>query len=183
MDRDAAWDLLCEYTKSDGLRRHGLAVEAIMRRFARRHGENEDTWGVAGLIHDFDYEAHGERHPMDGEPILRERGYPEDVIVAVQGHGNHTGVARESLMAKVLFSVDELAGLVTAVALVRPSKSVNDLEPKSVRKKMKDKAFARSVSRDDIAQGVEELGVDLSEHIAEVITAMRTVADELGLAG
>ncbi len=183
MDRNAAWDLLCEYTKSEGLRTHGLAVEAIMRRFARKHGGDEDTWSVTGLIHDFDYEKHGERHPMAGEPILRERGYPEDVIVAIQGHGNHTGVARDSLMAKVLFSVDELAGFVTAVALVRPSESVNDLEPKSVRKKLKDKAFARSVSREDIVQGAEELGVDLNEHITEVIDAMRGVAEELGLGG
>jgi predicted hydrolase (HD superfamily) len=138
---------------------------------------------MVGLIHDFDYEVHGERHPMDGEPILRERGLSEDSIKAIQGHGNHTGVARETLMAKTLFAVDELAGFVTAVALVRPSKSVMDLEPKSVRKKMKDKAFARSVSRDDIAQGVEELSVELNDHIAEVIEAMRGVASELGLAG
>ena len=183
MDRDAAWDLLCEYTKGDGLRKHGLAVEAVMRHFARKHDEDEDAWGIVGLIHDFDYEVHGERHPMDGEPILRERGLSEDAIVAIQGHGNHTGVARESLMAKVLYSVDELAGFVTAVALVRPSKSVHDLEPRSVRKKMKDKGFARSVSREDIRQGAEELGVDLNDHIADVIDAMRGVAGELGLAG
>ncbi|MCH8850976.1 MAG: HD domain-containing protein [Chloroflexi bacterium] len=183
MDRDAAWELLCEYTKSEGLRKHGLAVEAVMRRFAAKHGEDEAAWGMAGLVHDFDYEVHGDRHPMDGEPILRERGVSEEIITAVQGHGNHTGVPRESLMAKVLFAVDELAGLVTAVALVRPSKSIHDVEPRSVRKKMKDKAFARTVSREDIAQGAEELGADLNEHIAEVIAAMRTVADELGLAG
>ncbi len=183
MERDAAWELLCEYTKGEGLRKHGLAVEAVMRAFARKHGEDEAAWGVAGLIHDFDYEVHGERHPMDGEPILRERGVADEIIVAIQGHGNHTGVPRESLMAKVLFAVDELAGLVTAVALVRPSKSIHDLEPRSVRKKMKDKAFARKVSREDVVQGAEELDVDLNEHIAEVIAAMRTVADEIGLAG
>ncbi len=183
MERDAAWDLLCEYTKGDGLRKHGLAVEAVMRLFAHKHGGDEDAWGIVGLIHDFDYEVHGDRHPMDGEPILRERGLSEDAIVAIQGHGNHSGVARDSLMAKVLFSVDELAGFVTAVALVRPGKSVLDLEPRSVRKKLKDKGFARSVSRDDINQGVEELGVDLNEHISDVIDAMRGVAGELGLAG
>lgn len=183
MDRDHAWDLLCEYTKSDGLRKHGLAVEAVMRHFARKYGEDEDQWGVVGLIHDFDYEVHGDRHPIDGEPILREHGLDEDAILAIQGHGNHTGVPRESLMAKTLFAVDELAGFVTAVALVRPSKSVHDVEPKSVRKKMKDRAFARSVSREDMTQGAEELGVELNDLIGETIEAMRGIADDLGLGG
>jgi len=184
MNRDEAWDLLCEYTKSDNLRKHGLAVEAVMRQQARKHGEDEEAWAVVGLIHDFDYEAHGDRHPQAGEPILRERGLSEEQIVAVQGHGNHTGVVpRETPMAKTLFAVDELAGFVTAVALVRPSKSIADVEPKSVRKKMKDKAFARSVSRDDIVQGAEELGVDLNDLIAETIEAMQGIADDLGLAG
>jgi predicted hydrolase (HD superfamily) len=183
MDRDAAWDLLCEYTKGDGLRKHGLAVEAVMRHFARKHGEDEDAWGVVGLIHDFDYEVHGDRHPQAGEPILRERGLADEQVIAIQGHGNHTGVPRETPMAKTLFAVDELAGFITAVALVRPSKSVLDVEPKSVRKKMKDKAFARSVSRDDITQGAEELGVELNDLIAETIAAMRPIAADLGLAG
>ena len=183
MERQAAWDLLCEYTQGEGLRKHGLAVEAVMRHFARKHGEDEDAWGIVGLIHDFDYERHGEEHPQKGEPILRERGYPDAVVRAIQGHGNHTGVPRDTLMAQVLYAVDELTGFITAVALVRPNKSLAEVEPRSVRKKMKDKAFARSVNRDDIIEGAAELGVDLDEHIAEVTAAMRPVAAELGLGG
>jgi putative nucleotidyltransferase with HDIG domain len=185
MDRQAAWDLLCEYTKGEGLRKHGLAVEAVMRHFARKHGEDEEAWGIVGLLHDFDYEQHPneEQHPAEGAKILRERGYPEEVVRAILGHADYTGVPRDTLMAKVLYAVDELAGFVTAVALVRPNKSVHEVEPASVRKKMKDKAFARSVSRDDITKGAEELGVDLDGHIAEVIEAMRAAAAELGLAG
>ena len=185
MDRQAAWDLLCEYTKGDGLRKHGLAVEAVMRHFARKRGEDEEQWGVAGLLHDFDYEAHPneQQHPSEGAVILRERGYPEEIVLAILGHADYTGVPRDTLMAKTLYAVDELAGFVTAVALVRPNKSVHEVEPRSVRKKMKDKAFARSVNRDDIVKGAEELGVDMNEHIGEVIEAMRGVAGELGLEG
>ncbi len=183
MDRDAAWELLCEYTKGEGLRKHGLAVEAVMRHFARMHGEDEETWGIVGLLHDFDYEAQPDTHPDAGAPILRERGYPEDIVRAILGHSNETGVPRDTLMAKTLYAVDELAGFVTAVALVRPSKSVMDVEPRSVRKKLKDKAFARAVNRDDITQGAGELGVELDGHIGEVIAAMRGVASELGLGG
>jgi putative nucleotidyltransferase with HDIG domain len=185
MNRAQAWDLLCEFTASDSLRKHGLAVEAAMRHIARRQGEDEEKWGVVGLIHDFDYEQHPTlaEHPLVGAAILRERGWPEEITRAVLSHGDHTGVSRESPMEKTLFAVDELTGLITAVALVRPSKSILDVEPSSVRKKMRDKAFARSVSREDIVKGAEELGVDLSTHIGEVISAMQSVADELGLRG
>ncbi len=185
MDRHAAWELLCEYTKGEGLRKHGLAVEAVMRHFARRHGEDEETWGIVGLLHDFDYEQHPTeaQHPSEGAKVLRERGYPEEVVRAILGHADYTGVPRDTLMAKVLYAVDELTGFVTAVALVRPNKSIHEVEPRSVRKKMKDKAFARSVNREDITKGAQELGVDLDGHVAEVISAMRPVAGELGLAG
>jgi putative nucleotidyltransferase with HDIG domain len=185
MNRDEAWDLLCEFTQSDSLRKHGLAVEAAMRRLARQRGEDEEKWGIVGLVHDFDYEQHPslDEHPFVGVAILRERGWPEEITRAVLAHGNHTGVTRETPMEKTLFAVDELTGLITAVALVRPSKSILDVEPSSVRKKMKDKAFARSVNREDIVQGAEELDVDLNSHIDEVIKAMQSVADELGLRG
>jgi len=185
MNRAEAWDLLCEFTESDSLRKHALAVEAAMRHFAQQHGEDAEMWGTAGLLHDFDYEQHPtlEEHPFVGATILRERGWPEEIARAVLSHGDHTGVSRDSLMEKTLFAVDELTGLVTAVALVRPSKSIFDVEPSSVRKKMKDKAFARSVNRQDIVKGADELGVDLNAHIGEVIKAMQFVADELGLRG
>ena len=185
MNRDDAWQLLCEYTQTEGLRKHGLAVEAVMRHFARKHGEDEETWGITGLLHDFDYERWptAEGHPFEGNKILAERGYPEDVRTAIMGHADYTGVPRESLMAKLLFSVDELTGFVTAVALVRPNKSILEVEPASVRKKMKDKAFARQVNRDDITNGAAELGVDLEAHIAEVIEALKPHADALGLRG
>jgi putative nucleotidyltransferase with HDIG domain len=185
MNRADAWELLCEFTESDSLRKHALAVEAAMRHFARQHGEDEEKWGIVGLLHDFDYEQHPtlDEHPFVGAAILRERGWPEEIARAVLSHGDHTGVSRESLMEKTVFAVDELTGLITAVALVRPSKSIFDVEPSSVRKKMKDKAFARSVNRDDIIKGAEELGVDLNVHIGEVIKAMQSVADELGLRG
>jgi putative nucleotidyltransferase with HDIG domain len=185
MNRAEAWDLLCEFTKSDSLRKHALAVEAAMRHFARQHGEDEEKWGIVGLLHDFDYEQHPtlDEHPFVGAAILRERGWPEDVARAVLCHGDHTGIIRESPMEKTLFAVDELTGLITAVALVRPSKSIFDVEPSSVRKKMKDKAFARSVNRDDIIKGAAELDVDLNTHIGEVIKAMQSVAVELGLRG
>lgn len=185
MNRQEAWDLLCEFTKSEGLRKHGLAVEAAMRHFARKHGEDEEKWGVVGLLHDFDYEMHPtlDKHPAEGAKILRERGVPEEIVRAVLSHADHTGVERVSAMEKTLFAVDELSGFVTAVALVRPNKSVFEVEPSSVRKKMKDKAFARSVNRDDIVKGAEELGVELNAHIGEVIEALQSVADELGLRG
>jgi putative nucleotidyltransferase with HDIG domain len=185
MDRDAAWELLCEYTETDGLRKHGLAVEAVMRHFARKHGEDEDVWGITGLLHDFDYERWptAEGHPFEGNRILTERGYPDDVKTAIMGHADYTGVPRETLMAKMLFSVDELTGFVTAVALVRPNKSIFEVEPASVRKKMKDKAFARQVNRDDITNGADQLGVELNNHIAEVIEALKPHAEALGLRG
>jgi putative nucleotidyltransferase with HDIG domain len=185
MDRNAAWELLCEYTQTDGLRKHGLAVEAVMRHFARKHGEDEETWGITGLLHDFDYERWptAEGHPYEGNKILAERGYPDEVKTAIMGHADYTGVPRDTLMAKTLFAVDELTGFVTAVALVRPNKSIFEVEPASVRKKMKDKAFARQVNRDDITNGAEQLGVDLNDHIAEVIEALKPHADSLGLRG
>lgn len=165
-----------------------LSVEAAMRAYARRFGEDEERWGLAGLLHDFDYErwpnaSHSptEEHPAHGVNILRGRGYPEDVLQAILGHANYSGVPRETRMAKTLFAVDELTGLVTATALVRPSKSIAEVDARSVRKKMKDKAFARGVSRDDVLLGAQELGVDLDEHIQFVIDAMKEQAAELGL--
>ena len=179
-----------EYTASDSLRKHMLSVEAAMRAYAEKFGEDPDRWGIAGLIHDFDYErypnnAHSptEEHPAEGVRILRSKGYPEDILEAILGHGDYTGVPRESKMAKTLYAVDELTGLITATALVRPSKSVMEVEAKSVRKKMKDKAFARGVNRDDVINGALDLGVDLDEHIDFVIRAMQGVAPSLGLAG
>jgi putative nucleotidyltransferase with HDIG domain len=179
-----------EYTASDSLRKHMLSVEAAMRAYAEKGGENAERWGLAGLIHDFDYErfpndAHSptEEHPAEGVRILRSKGWPEDILEAILGHATYSGVPRRSQMAKTLFAVDELTGLITATALVRPSKSVHEVEAKSVRKKMKDKAFARGVNRDDVLLGVSELGVDLDEHIAFVIAAMQRVADSIGLGG
>lgn len=183
MDRTEAWKLLTEYTESDSLRKHALAVEAAMRHYARRFGEDENDWGITGLLHDFDYEKYPrmEDHPVRGAEILRAKGYPEEMVVAILGHGDHTGVPRVSRLAKVLYAVDELAGMVTAAALIRPDKSVMQLEASSVIKRMKDKAFARAVSREGIRQGAEDLGLPLQEHIGEVITAMRTIAGDLGL--
>jgi len=185
MNRNEAWELLCEYTKSDSLRKHALAVEAAMRHYARKYGEDEEKWSVVALLHDFDYEIHPtlDKHPQDGAAILRERGVPEDVIRGVLSHADHLGLSRDSLMEKTLYAVDELSGFVIAVALVRPSKSILDVEASSVRKKMKDKAFARAVNREDIVQGAEALGVNLGEHIGEVIEALKGAADELGLRG
>jgi putative nucleotidyltransferase with HDIG domain len=185
MDRESAWALLCEYTQSDGLRKHGLAVETVMRHFARKQGGDEHVWGIVGLLHDFDYERWptAEGHPYEGSKILAERGYPDDVRAAIMGHADYTGVRRETPMAKTLFAVDELTGFVTAVALVRPNKSIFEVEPASVRKKMKDKAFARQVNRDDIVNGAEQLGVELDAIIAEVIEALQSNADALGLRG
>lgn len=188
--REETLALMHEYTASDSLRKHMLSVEAAMRAYAAKFGEDVDRWGTAGLIHDFDYErfpndAHSptEEHPAEGVRILRSRGYPEDILQAILGHAAYTGIPRETLMAKTLFAVDELTGLITATALVRPTKNLNEVEAKSVRKKMKDKAFARGVSREDVMTGVQEMGVDLDEHIAFVITAMQSVASDLGLAG
>jgi len=183
--REEAWTLLNEYTKSPNLIKHALAVEAGMRAYARTYGEDEKLWGIAGLIHDFDYEQHPtlEEHPMVGVAILRELGWPEEIIQAVEGHARHLGIPRVSRMAKTLFAVDELTGLITAVALVRPSKSILDVKLKSVKKKWKDSAFARGVNREDVEQGAAELGVELNEHISTVLSAMQGIAGELGLAG
>jgi len=182
--------IMHEYTASDSLRKHMLSVEAAMRAYAAKFGEDVDRWGITGLIHDFDYErfpndAHSptDEHPAEGVRILRSRGFPEDILEAILGHAQYSGVPRQSLMAKTLFAVDELTGLVTATALVRPSKSVMEVEAKSVRKKMKDKAFARGVNRDDVINGAADLGVDLDEHIAFVIAAMQGVAESIGLGG
>jgi len=177
MDRNAAWQLLTEFTQSESLRKHALSVEACMRAYARKYGEDESKWAVVGLIHDFDYEKFptAEEHPYKGNEILKERGYPEDVRRAVMSHADYTGVPRASLMEKTLFACDELAGFITAVALVKPSRSLNEVDSKSVRKKMKDRAFARSVSREDIINGAAALGADLDEHIAFCIEALKTV--------
>lgn len=185
MNREDAWTLLCEYTQSPGLRKHALAVEAAMRHFARKYGEDEEEWAIVGLLHDFDYEIHPtlDKHPQEGAKILRERGYPEDMVTAVLSHARHLGLPRNRPIEKVLFAVDELTGFITAVTLVKPNKSLDEVDARSVRKKMKDKAFARSVNRDDILEGAQDLGVDLDGHIAEVIEAMKGVADELGLRG
>jgi putative nucleotidyltransferase with HDIG domain len=186
--RADALALMREYTASESLRKHMLAVEAAMRAYAQKLGEDIEHWGIAGLLHDFDYErypnaAHSptDEHPSEGVRVLRSRGYPEDILQAILGHATYTGVPRDSLMAKALFAVDELTGLITATALVKPSRSVRDVEARSVRKKMKDKAFARGVSREDITHGAAELGVDLDEHIAFVVAAMQSEAEALGL--
>ena len=189
-DRETALAIMHEYTASDSLRKHMLSVEAAMRSYAEKFGEDADRWGITGLVHDFDYErwpnnAHSptEEHPAEGVRILRSRGFPEDILEAILGHANYSGVPRQSMMAKTLYAVDELTGLITATALVKPSRSVLEVEAKSVRKKMKDKAFARGVNRDDVIYGAADLGVDLDEHIAFVIVAMQKVAGSLGLAG
>lgn len=186
-----AWELMTEYTESESLRRHMLAVEAAMRAYARRFGEDEERWAITGLLHDFDYEQHPNpkaeadpnEHPLFGSRILEERGYPADIIYAIKTHADYLDLPRQSRMDRALFAVDELTGLITAAALVRPDKSIQGLETKSVRKKMKDKAFARGVNREDVTKGAEALGVPLDEHITFVIEAMRGIAPELGLAG
>jgi putative nucleotidyltransferase with HDIG domain len=182
--------LMHEYTASESLRKHMLSVEAAMRAYAGKFGEDEDRWGTAGLVHDFDYErfpnnAHSptEEHPSEGVRILRAKGYPEDILQAILGHAQYCDTPRESQMAKTLFAVDELTGLITATALVRPTKSVHEVDARSVRKKMKDKAFARGVSREDVINGAQELGVDLDEHINFVIAAMQARSSDLGLSG
>ena len=183
LTRDNAWNLLTEYTKGESLRNHALAVEAAVRGYARLFGEDEEVWGVVALLHDFDYERYPalEDHPFRGAEVLRERGCPDFVVRAILSHGDHTSTPRESRLEHTLFACDEMAGFVTAAALVRPSKSVRDLEPASVIKKMKDKAFAKGVNRDDLRRGAEELGLTLDQHIANVITFMRERADALGL--
>jgi putative nucleotidyltransferase with HDIG domain len=184
-DRKAAWCLLTEFTQSESLRKHALAVEACMRAYARKFSTDEEQWGAAGLLHDFDYEKYpsAQDHPYRGNEILRERGYSDEIRRAIMSHADYTGVTRQTPMEKALFACDELAGLITATALVKPGKSLAEVDAKSVRKKMKDKAFARSVRRDDIVNGAKELGVDLDEHIAFCIETMRAIAGELGLAG
>ena len=183
MDRETALKVIDDHVKNDSLRKHLLAVEACMRAFAHKEGEDEDLWGIAGLLHDFDWEIcpTPEDHPTFGADILRERGFAEEIVRAVLSHGNHTGIARETQMEKALFACDELSGFVTAVALVRPTKSLSETKPRSVKKKMKDKAFANSVSREDMLQGAEELGVEFDDHITFVIEALKPVASRLGL--
>jgi putative nucleotidyltransferase with HDIG domain len=183
--RDEAWAILAEHTKGDALRTHALAVEAAMRAYAKRLGGDPDVWGVTGLLHDFDYEMYPslDDHPFRGAEILALRGVDEEIRTAILGHGNHTGVPRTTPMAKALFAVDELCGFLTACALVRPTRRVADVPVKSVKKKMKDKAFARGVSRDDLHAGPEDLGIELDEHIAFVRDALAGVAAELGLDG
>src|ERR1039457_5898497 len=185
MTRDDAWCLLTEFTLSESLRKHALSVEACLRAYARKFGEDEELWGLVGLIHDFDYEKYpsAEDHPFKGSEILKERGVSDEVRRAILSHANYSGVSRESRLEKTLFACDELAGFITATALIKPNKSLAECDAKSIRKKMKDKAFARSVSREDIINGAAGLSVDLDEHIAFCIEAMRGIAAELGLAG
>jgi len=185
MNRADAWGLLTEFTQSESLRKHALAVEACMRAYARKLGGDEEQWALVGLLHDFDYERYptAEEHPFKGSEILAERGWPEDFRRAILSHADYTGVARQSPMEKALFACDELAGFITATALVKPNKSLAEVDARSVRKRMKDKAFARSVSRDDIIHGAAGIGIDLDEHITFCIEAMKTIADQLGLAG
>ena len=186
MTREETWQLLTEYTQNESLLKHALAVEAAMRAYAPKLGGDPDEWAMVGLIHDFDYERYPSAeagHPFKGAEELRRRGYPEHMVKAVLSHADYSGVPRETPMERALFACDELCGFITAAALVRPTKSVLDLEASSVRKRMKDKAFARQVKREDIIKGAEVLGVDLNDHIAFVIQAMRGVADELGLRG
>ena len=183
--REEAWSLLTEFTQSESLRKHALAVEACMRAYARKLGGDESLWGLVGLIHDFDYEKYpsAEDHPFKGSEILKERGYSEEIRRAILSHAEYSGVPRETPMEKALFACDELAGFITAATLVKPSKSLSELDARSVRKKMKDKAFARSVNRADIVNGAADLGVDLEEHITFCIEAMKGIAAELGLDG
>ena len=185
MTRDEAHCLLTEFTQSESLRKHALAVEACVRAYAKKFGEDEELWGVVGLIHDFDYEKYpsAEDHPFKGSEILKERGASEEIRRAILSHANYSGVPRESKLEKTLFACDELAGFITASALVKPNKSLAECDAKSIRKKMKDKAFARSVSREDIVNGSADMGIDLEEHIAFCIEAMKGIAPELGLAG
>jgi putative nucleotidyltransferase with HDIG domain len=183
INRDAALEILQEFTKSESLRRHALQVETCVAAYARQFGEDEEKWRVTALLHDFDWEIHPEApdHPMKGEPMLAERGVPEDIRRAILSHANYSGVARESRLEKALFACDELSGFISACALVKPSRKVAEVDVKSVRKKMKDKAFARSVSREDIVNGAAEMGTELDEHIAFCIAAMQANAEAIGL--
>ena len=185
MHREAAYSIVTEFVKNENLIKHMLAVEAAMRAYAVKYGEDPDYWALPGLLHDFDWEIHPtlHEHPQNGAPILRERGVPEDIIRCIQSHAPHTGVPREKIMDQALFAVDELTGLITACALVRPSKSLHDLTSKSVRGKWKDRAFAAGVNRDEIEMGARDMGVELMEHITNVIEAMRAIASQLGLDG
>ena len=185
LSREKAWALLTEFTQNENLQKHALAVEAAVRGYARQFGEDDVAWGVTALLHDFDYDRYPDLadHPFKGAEILRERGYPEWLVRAVLSHADHTGVARETRLEHTLFACDEMAGFVTAAALIRPSRSLLDLEAKSVVKRMKEKAFARAVNRDDLRRGAEEIGVPLEEHVASVIAFMREQTDALGLRG
>lgn len=187
--REDSWKLLCEYTQSESLRKHALAVEACVRAYARKNGADEELWGRAALLHDFDYERwpntehHPDKeHPAQGSSVLREHGYPEEMIHAILAHADYTGVKRESALDYTLFACDELAGFLTACALIKPSKKIAEVEAASVKKKLKDKAFARGVNREDVRRGAEELGISLDEHIAICIAAMCEIAEQLGLA-
>ena len=185
IDRAGAWELLCEFTQSESLRKHALAVEACVAAYARQFREDEQKWSVTALLHDFDWEIHPQApdHPMKGEAILAARGVPEEIRRAILSHANYSGVPRVSVLEKTLYACDELAGFITATALVKPNKSLAEVDARSVRKRMKDKAFARAVSREDIISGAAGLGVDLDEHISFCVEAMKGIAGELGLEG
>ncbi len=185
LDREQAWKILCEFTKTEGLRKHGMAVETCVAAYARKLGEDEVKWSVTALLHDFDWEIHPtlEEHPQKGEAILEARGVPEEIRRAILSHASHTGVPRQSPLEKTLFACDELAGFITAISYVKPSRSVLEVDVASVKKKMKDKAFARSVSRQDIVDGAQELGIPLDEHIDFCVKAMQERAEALGLKG
>ena len=184
-NREQAWCLLTEFTQSESLRKHALAVEACMKAYAEKFSAYPELWSIVGLLHDFDYDKYPSReeHPYKGSEILKERGYSEEIRRAIMSHAEYTGMTRETPMEKCLFACDELAGFITAVALVKPGKSLAEVDTRSVRKKMKDKAFARSVSRDDIINGAEDLGIDLDGHISFCIEALKKIADQLGLNG
>src|SRR5580700_2637339 len=185
INREQAWEILCEFTKSEGLRKHALAVETCVTAYAKKLGEDEQKWSVTALLHDFDWEIHPtlEEHPQKGEPILAERGIDEEIRRAILSHANHLDVKRETPLEKTLYACDELAGFITAISYVKPHRSVFEVDTASVKKKMKDKAFARSVNRDDIINGARALGADLDEHIAFCVKAMQERADDLGLKG
>lgn len=185
MEREDAWNILCEYTKTEPLRKHALAVEAAMRAYARKFGGDEERWAMVGLLHDFDFEMHpnADEHPVKGAEILRDRDVPEDIVYAVLCHADYLGLDRKTPMDRAIYAVDELTGFITAVALVRPSKSLAEVDVAAVRKKMKDKGFARSINREDITKGADQLGVELDEHIAFVIESLKPVASALGIAG
>ncbi len=185
MNRNEAYEIVTQYVKNPNLIKHMLAVEAAMCWYARKFGEDEEKWAITGLLHDFDWEIHPtmEEHPLAGEPILRELGVPEEIIHAVLSHATHTGISRDTLMERTLFACDEVTGLITAVALVRPSKALYDLKAKSVKKKWKDRSFAAGANREEMEQGAEELGIDLWEHVSNVIDAMNEIAADLDLAG